>query len=243
MVLLSVNVNKFALIRNSRGTDTPNLCDIAKKCIQYGADGITIHPRPDERHATKKDVPELKAVCDDFNVEFNVEGYPSEEFLDLVCHVKPTQVTLVPDPPEALTSSFGWNLKENQDFLSSVMKRLADNSIRSSIFVDPTVENEDLLKIINPDQVELYTFDYAHGYTVDRIKAIEPYIDCVKRLKDKHVKFNAGHDLSLDNLAYFLKMLPDVEEVSIGHALVCDAFERGLKNTISEYKKRCEISQ
>ena len=165
MVLLSVNVNKFALIRNSRGTDTPNLCEVAKKCIQYGADGITIHPRPDERHATKKDVPELKAVCDDFKVEFNVEGYPSDDFLDLVCQTKPTQVTLVPDPPEALTSSFGWNLKENEGFLTNVMKRLADNDIRSSIFVDPTVENEALLNSINPDRVELYTFDYAHVTT------------------------------------------------------------------------------
>jgi len=240
MTALSVNVNKFALIRNARGADMPNLAKISKKCIEYGADGITVHPRPDERHAKFSDLQILKSVVDDYeNVEFNVEGYPSDEFIKKVIEVSPDQVTLVPDPPEALTSSFGWNCENNKEFLSNVIKIFKENNIRVSIFINPSIESLSNLSIIKPDRVELYTYDYARTYAKNKTSAIAPYLTVKNYLKKEfpYISLNAGHDLNLDNLDYILQNIPEIKEVSIGHALVCDSIDFGLKETIEKYKK------
>ena len=240
MTALSVNVNKFALIRNARGADLPNLYDISKKCIEFGADGITVHPRPDERHAKFSDLKILKNLTKEFeNIEFNIEGYPSNDFIQKVITVMPDQVTLVPDPPDALTSSFGWDCKKNKDFLREVIKKFKDNNIRVSIFINPSIDTLTNLEIIKPDRVELYTYDYAKNYHDDKTLAIEPYIEVTQFLEKEfpNIALNAGHDLNLDNLDFILKKIPEIKEVSIGHALVCDAIDYGLKETISKYKQ------
>jgi len=240
MAALSINVNKFALIRNARGADMPNLAIISKKCIEYGADGITVHPRPDERHAKFSDLQILKNVVDDYkNVEFNIEGYPSDKFIKKVIEVSPDQVTLVPDPPEALTSSFGWNCEDNKEFLSNVIKIFKENNIRISIFINPSIESLSNLSIIKPDRVELYTYDYARTYAENKTSAIAPYLKVKDYLKKEfpYMSLNAGHDLNLDNLDYILQNIPEIKEVSIGHALVCDSIDFGLKETIEKYKK------
>ena len=240
MTALSINVNKFALIRNARGADMPNLAKISKKCIEYGADGITVHPRPDERHAKFSDLQILKNVVDDYeNIEFNVEGYPSDEFIKKVIEISPDQVTLVPDPPEALTSSFGWNCEDNKEFLSNVIKIFKENNIRISIFINPSIESLSNLSIIKPDRVELYTYDYARTYAENKTSAIAPYLKVKDYLKKEfpYISLNAGHDLNLDNLDYILQNIPEIKEVSIGHALVCDSIDFGLKETIEKYKK------
>ena len=240
MTALSVNVNKFALIRNARGADLPNLYSISKKCIEFGADGITVHPRPDERHAKFSDLKILKNLTNEYEkIEFNVEGYPSDEFIETVIDVSPDQVTLVPDPPEALTSSFGWDCEKNKDFLMKVIKKFKDNNIRVSIFINPSIKTLSNLKDINPDRVELYTYDYAKNYQNDKLLAIAPYIEVTKYLDNEcpNIDLNAGHDLSLDNLDFILKKISTIKEVSIGHALVCDAIDFGLKETIKKYKQ------
>jgi len=238
MALLSVNVNKFALIRNARGTNHPDLLDICQKCLCFGANGITVHPRPDERHAKFSDLSPLKKLVNKFkNTEFNIEGYPTESFIEKVILVKPNQVTLVPDPPEAITSSFGWDCETNCDFLSKVIKKFQDNEIRVSIFISPSIATLTNLKHIKPNRVELYTYDYAKNYESDNKKAIEPYLKVVEFLQDQFssIELNAGHDLNLINLKYFLSQIPTIKEVSIGHAIVCDTFDFGLEQTIKKY--------
>ena len=240
MASLSVNVNKFALIRNARGANMPNLVDVSKKCIDYGVDGITVHPRPDERHVKFSDLQEIKNLTANYEkIEFNIEGYPSDDFIKRVIDASPDQVTLVPDPPEALTSSFGWDCDKNKDFLTSVIKKFKNNNIRVSIFINPSIDTLSNLKTINPDRVELYTFDYAKNYDDNQTSAIAPYVQVAEYLKKEYpqISLNAGHDLNLINLEYILQNIPNIKEVSIGHALVCDSIDFGLKQTIDKYKK------
>lgn len=238
MTALSVNVNKFALIRNARGANIPDLIDISKKCLDYGADGITVHPRPDERHAKFSDLMPLKNLLSKYdNKEFNIEGYPSNNFVNKVLEIKPDQVTLVPDPPGALTSSFGWNCNENKDFLKEVISKFRTSNIRVSIFVNPSIETLDNLEEIKTDRVELYTYDFAHYFDDNKTKSIEPYVEVVNYLNKEFptIELNAGHDLNLKNLEFFLDKIVSIKEVSIGHALICDTFEFGLKETIKKY--------
>ena len=238
MALLSVNINKFALLRNSRGTNHPDLVEVAKKCIDYGAQGITLHPRPDERHAKFSDLPIISKLVSDYsNVEFNIEGYPSERFVNEVNKIKPDQVTLVPDPPGALTSSFGWDCLKYKTLLIDVVKDFQQKNIRVSLFVNPSIESLINLNEILPDRVELYTFDFAKNFILDRENAIKPYLEVTQFLQENipSISLNAGHDLNLKNLNYLLAKIPSIKEVSIGHALVCDAFEYGLKDTIKKY--------
>jgi len=238
MTALSVNINKFALVRNSRGNDQPNIVNISKKCINYGANGITIHPRPDERHSKISDLHPLKElILNDSNVEFNIEGFPSDNFINKIIEIKPNQVTLVPDPPDALTSSFGWDCEKNAEFLKRVVKKFQENNIRVSIFINPSINTLSFLENIKPNRVELYTYDYAKKYLNNKEIAIKPYINVAKYLKENfpNIELNAGHDLNSDNLNYFIKKIPSIKEVSIGHALVCDSFEYGLELTIKKY--------
>ena len=238
MSLLSVNINKFALLRNSRGTNHPDLVEVAKKCIDYGAQGITLHPRPDERHAKFSDLPIISKLVSDYsNVEFNIEGYPSERFVNEVNKIKPDQVTLVPDPPGALTSSFGWDCLKYKTLLIDVVKYFQQKNIRVSLFVNPSIESLINLKEILPNRVELYTFDFAKNFLYDQENAIKSYLEVTQFLQENipSVSLNAGHDLNLKNLNYLLTKIPAIKEVSIGHALVCDAFEYGLKDTIQKY--------
>ena len=238
MTALSVNVNKFALIRNARGANIPDLIDISKKCLDYGADGITVHPRPDERHAKFSDLMPLKNLLSKYdNKEFNIEGYPSNNFVNKVLEIKPDQVTLVPDPPGALTSSFGWNCNENKVFLKEVISKFRASNIRVSIFVNPSIKTLDNLEEIKTDRVELYTYDFAHYFDDNKTKSIESYVEVVNYLNKEFptVELNAGHDLNLKNLEFFLEKITNIKEVSIGHALICDTFEFGLKETIKKY--------
>ena len=238
MTLLSVNVNKFALVRNSRDTDHPNLVNISSKCIEYGAQGITLHPRPDERHAKFSDLPLIsELVKSKKKTEFNIEGYPSKRFIDEVINVKPNQVTLVPDPPDALTSSFGWDCLENKNLLKDIVYNFKENNIRVSLFISPSIKNLEHLCDILPDRVELYTFDYAKNFNQDPEIAIKDYLEVVRFLNKitPTIELNAGHDLNLQNLSFFLQKIKAIKEVSIGHALICDTFEYGLKNTIEKY--------
>jgi pyridoxine 5-phosphate synthase len=232
MTLLSVNVNKFATIRNARGGNNPNLVTIVEDCQRFGAQGITIHPRPDERHITTQDVFDLPAVlC----TEYNIEGYPDERFFDLLKSVKPAQATLVPDPPGVLTSNAGWEMHSNSEFLTNCVERIHAMGIRVSLFCDTKTENIEGAKLTGTDRIELYTEAYALGYMNDREKAIEPYVIASKLANNLGLGLNAGHDLSLENLAFFKQNIPALLEVSIGHALVCDALYLGLENTIQKY--------
>ena len=238
MSLLSVNINKFALLRNSRETNHPDLVEVAKKCIDYGAQGITLHPRPDERHAKFSDLPIISKLVSDYsNIEFNIEGYPSEKFINEVNKIKPDQVTLVPDPPGALTSSFGWDCLKYKTLLIDVVKDFQQKNIRVSLFVNPSIESLINLNEILPNRVELYTFDFAKNFVFDQENAIKPYLEVTQFLQENipSISLNAGHDLNLKNLNYLLTKIPAIKEVSIGHALVCDAFEYGLKDTIQKY--------
>jgi pyridoxine 5-phosphate synthase len=238
MTLLSINVNKFALLRNARGTDHPNLINICKKCIKFGAQGITVHPRPDERHAKFSDLSPISNLIEQSsNIEFNIEGYPSDYFIKEVVKNHPDQVTLVPDPPEALTSSFGWDCQENKNLLKDVVNEFQSKKIRVSLFVSPSIATLENLSYINPDRVELYTFDYAKNFLLNNKNAIKPYKEVVNFLHKNfpNIKLNAGHDLNLENLDFILKEIPKIKEVSIGHALVCDAFIFGLEKTIAKY--------
>jgi pyridoxine 5-phosphate synthase len=239
MTLLSINVNKFALLRNARGTDHPNLIDVCKKCIEFGAQGITVHPRPDERHTKFSDLSEISDLVGKSNqIEFNIEGYPSEYFIKEVIKNAPNQVTLVPDPPEAITSSFGWDFKENKSLLKEAVNEFQTNSIRVSLFVSPSIETLENLSDINPDRVELYTYSYAKNFISNNQEAIKPYKEVANFIQKNfpNIKINAGHDLNLENLDFFLKEISIIKEVSIGHALVCDAFIFGLEKTIEKYK-------
>ena len=231
---LSVNINKVATIRNARGGNNPDIIKVAKDCEAFGADGITVHPRPDERHIRRDDVPALQAVL---RTDFNIEGYPSRDFLDLVLRVRPTQVTLVPDKPTQLTSDCGWDTVAEQDFLHDVLNDLRGAGIRSSIFINADKRMVEYAAKAGADRVELYTGPYAHMYAVDREKAIAPFLETAKYVKTLGIGLNAGHDLSLENLKYFSDTIPWVDEVSIGHALICDALYMGLADTIGAYQK------
>lgn len=232
MTKLSVNINKVATLRNARGGNNPDVVRVALDCEQFGAQGITVHPRPDERHIRHQDVFDLKPLL---STEFNIEGYPSDDFCDLVIKAKPAQVTLVPDAPDQLTSNHGWNTKEHAEFLAPIIKRFKENGIRVSIFIDPVNEMADYAKQIGADRVELYTEPYAANYNNDRESAIKPFIETARHCREIGLSLNAGHDLSLQNLAYFHQCIPWVDEVSIGHALICDALYLGLRETIKEY--------
>jgi len=239
MTLLSINVNKFALLRNAREANHPNLIDICKQCIKFGAQGITVHPRPDERHTKFSDLIDISNLLKPSNqIEFNIEGYPSEYFIKEVIKNRPNQVTLVPDPPEALTSSFGWDCKENKNLLKEAVDEFQLNKIRVSLFISPSIKTLENLSDINTDRVELYTFDYARKFISDKYIAIKEYKEVTNFLQKNfpRIEFNAGHDLNLENLDFILKEIPAIKEVSIGHALVCDAFIFGLEKTIAKYK-------
>ena len=232
MTNLSVNINKVATIRNARGGNVPDVEKVALDCERFGADGITVHPRPDERHIRRADVLQLRPIL---RKEFNIEGYPTEQFMNLVLSVRPAQVTLVPDAPDALTSSTGWDVEKHFDFLSQIVERLKERGIRTSIFVDPSEEMVRGAKECGADRVELYTEPYAANYMLDRKEAIKPFLDASVAACESGLGLNAGHDLSLVNLAYYHKMIPWTDEVSIGHALISDALYMGLKNTIEAY--------
>lgn len=237
MAKLSVNINKVATLRNARGENVPDVLKFAQNCEKYGAQGITVHPRPDQRHITYDDVRKLRKIV---TTEFNIEGFPSKEFIDLVLEVKPDQVTLVPDPPGALTSDSGWDTVTNLDTLKKICDLLRDNGIRSSIFVDPRGEMVVGAANAGADRVELYTKPYADMYRQDREFAIAPYIEAATVAREAGLGLNAGHDLNLDNLAYFAEMIPWLDEVSIGHALISDALYFGIEKTIELYKAQLD---
>ncbi len=232
MTRLSVNINKIATLRNARGGNIPNVLEVAVDCQKFGAQGITVHPRPDERHIRYQDVRDIKPVI---TSEFNIEGYPSAKFIDLVKEVKPDQVTLVPDPPGALTSSEGWDIIKNLSFLKEVVADLKQKGIRTSLFLDANPENIRNAVKTGTDRIELYTEPYASGYSANREKAIEPFIKAAEIANDAGLQLNAGHDLSLTNLKYFYDNIPGLLEVSIGHALISDALYFGLEKTIQLY--------
>jgi pyridoxine 5-phosphate synthase len=230
---LSVNINKIATLRNSRGGTLPSVTEAAVKAQQFGAEGITVHPRPDERHIRYADVHELKPLV---TTEFNVEGYPSADFMRLVLEVRPTQVTLVPDPPGVLTSNAGWDTLAHAQFLTEVVAELKQAGIRTSIFVDPDMDMVAASKATGTDRIELYTEAYAHHYATDRDAAIAPFIAAAAVANRLHIGINAGHDLNLQNLAFFKRSIPGLLEVSIGHALISDALYLGMSNAIRMYR-------
>lgn len=234
MTNLSVNINKVATLRNARGENQPNVQQVAVDCEAFGANGITVHPRPDERHIKYDDVFKLRPLV---KTEFNIEGYPSPEFMDLVLKVKPEQVTLVPDAPDALTSSAGWQVGPNMEFLTSIVDTLRDAGIRTSIFVDTDVDNIKLAAKTGADRVELFTKPYADLYPTNPEEAVAPYIVASQAAHKAGLGVNAGHDLSLENLEYFHKQVPYLNEVSIGHSLISDAIYLGLQETINRYKQ------
>lgn len=232
MTKLSVNINKIATIRNSRGGNLPDVVKMAIDCEQFGAEGITVHPRPDERHIRYNDVYELKPVL---KTEFNIEGYPCDKFLDLVKSIRPAQVTLVPDAPDAITSNAGWDTITHEKFLTDLVADLKSFGIRTSIFIDPDVEMIKYAAKTGTDRIELYTEAYAAGYSKDKDKAILPYIEAAKCAMNHGLGINAGHDLNLDNLKFFKQNIKGLLEVSIGHALVGDALYMGMEKTIAAY--------
>jgi len=236
MTKLSVNINKIATIRNSRGGNNPDLIKVALDAERFGADGITVHPRPDERHIRYDDVRALKKVL---TTEFNIEGNCREQkFIDLVLEVKPHQVTLVPDAENQLTSDHGWNTLLHQDYLKEIIAVFKNAGIRTSIFCDPIKEMIEGAAQTGTDRIELYTEQYAKNYLSDKWKAISDYVQAAKIAKQLNLGINAGHDLDLNNLAFFSKQIPELDEVSIGHALICDSLYLGLENTIQLYKRQ-----
>ncbi|WP_347159555.1 pyridoxine 5'-phosphate synthase [Pontibacter chitinilyticus] len=237
MTKLSVNINKIATLRNARGGDRPNLVQTAKDCERFGAQGITVHPRPDERHIRYRDVYDLKEAV---TTEFNIEGNPTPEFLKLVKDIKPEQVTLVPDAPDAITSNAGWDTTLHKDFLTQTILSLQEYGIRVSIFVDPDETMVEGAALVEADRIELYTEAYARAYHQNKAGAIAPYIQAAKRAQEFELGINAGHDLDLDNLKYLKESLPQLDEVSIGHALISDALYFGLENTIQQYLRQLQ---
>ena len=236
MTKLSVNINKIAVLRNSRGGDVPNLLQVALDAERFGADGITVHPRPDERHIRYADVYDLKPIL---TTEFNIEGNPIPKFIDLVCDVRPAQVTLVPDAEDAITSNAGWDTVRNADFLREVTAEFKKHGIRVSIFVDPVAEMVAGAAAVGADRVELYTEAYARQYReLSPEVAVAPYVKAAEEARRCGLGLNAGHDLSLENLAYFAEQIPWLDEVSIGHALISEALYLGLENTIGMYQQR-----
>jgi pyridoxine 5-phosphate synthase len=235
---LSININKFATIRNARGGNNPDLIQVAKDCERWGAEGITVHPRPDERHIRYQDVYDLKSVV---TTEFNIEGYPSPDFIKMIHDIKPEQVTLVPDPPNVLTSNAGWDTEKHLDFLKEVIADLKQSAQRVSVFLEADPRLVKFAKQAGADRIELYTESYALGYATDRDLAIKPFIETALEAELHQIGLNAGHDLDLNNLHFLSKSLPNLLEVSIGHALVCDALYHGLQNTIQMYLSKLSM--
>jgi pyridoxine 5-phosphate synthase len=235
MAVLSVNVNKIATLRNSRGGDVPNLVQVAIDLEGFGAQGITIHPRPDERHIKYQDARDLKKAI---QTELNIEGNPIESFIKLVDEVKPAQVTLVPDGPDALTSNAGWDTIKHKDFLTDVVTHFKNRGIRTSIFVDPVIEMIEGAAATGVDRIELYTEDFARMYPQDKNKAIAPYLLAATKATELGLGINAGHDLSLENIRFFKEQIPDLIEVSIGHALITESLYLGLENVVNMYKAK-----
>lgn len=238
MTRLSVNINKIATIRNARGGNMPDLLKAAKDCEKFGAEGITVHPRPDERHIRYNDVRQLKPLV---TTEFNIEGNPIPSFIELVLENKPTQVTLVPDAHDAITSNAGWDTITHRDFLTEVCAEFKRNGIRTSIFVDPMPEMAEGAALCGCDRVELYTESYACNFAKDPAAAIAPFIKTAEMARECGLGLNAGHDLNLDNLEYFIRNIPWTDEVSIGHAIICDALYMGLERTIEAYLSKVHI--
>lgn len=232
---LSVNINKIATIRNARGGNIPNLVQIAIDCEKFGAEGITIHPRPDERHITRKDAYNLAEVV---TTEFNIEGYPNARFMELIRTIKPSQATLVPDPPHVLTSNAGWDTIAHKAFLKDVLAEIKALGVRSSLFMETDGNKIEVAKAIGADRIEFYTGPYAEKYPLNKTEAITPYVNASKVAAACNLGINAGHDLSLENLAYFKQHIPNLLEVSIGHALISDALYLGLENTIMMYRRQ-----
>lgn len=237
MTKLSVNINKIATLRNARGANNPNVVKVAKDCERFGAEGITVHPRPDERHIRFQDVMDLSEVV---QTEFNIEGYPDRRFMDLVKRVKPAQATLVPDPPEAITSSTGWDTITHLTLLQEVVSELHESGVRVSIFINPETKYFAPAKETGTDRVELYTEPYAVGFPKNPEAAVAPYVEVANLARELGLGLNAGHDLDLHNLAFLKKSIPFLDEVSIGHALICDALYYGLENTIQMYRRKLE---
>lgn len=235
MTKLSVNINKIATLRNARGGNTPNLLEFAKKIQMFGAQGITVHPRPDERHIRYSDVYDLLPIV---NTEFNIEGNPNEKFIKMVLEIKPTQVTLVPDGVNDITSSSGWNTIKNESFLTEIVGEFKRNNIRTSIFLNPELKFIENLHKIGTDRIELYTEDYSINYKKGNYTAIDPYVDCAKLLNQLDIGVNAGHDLSLENIEFFKKKINNLLEVSIGHALITESLILGLEPVIKSYLQK-----
>ena len=233
MVKLSVNINKVATLRNARGENLPDILKVAEDCQRFGADGITVHPRPDERHIRQKDVFDLQSKI---TTEFNIEGYPSPEFIAMVKRVKPNQVTFVPDAPNAITSNAGWDTITHQLFLSEVVADMQAAGIRTSLFMEPNLEKIKVASKIGTDRIELFTGPYANQYAENREAAIAPFVEAAQFAKNLGLGLNAGHDLNLENLNYLITNIPWIKEVSIGHALISDALYMGLEKTIKAYK-------
>lgn len=238
MINLSVNVNKIATLRNARGENRPDLEAVALDIESFGADGITVHPRPDERHVRRADVYRLRPLL---RSEFNIEGYPSPEFVKMVLEVKPTQVTLVPDAPDAVTSNAGWNVIDNAEFLAALVEQFKDAGIRTSIFVDANPEQIRAAAATGTDRVELYTKPYADNFAANAEAAVAPFVEAAHTARRLGIGVNAGHDLNLDNLAFFARKIPFLSEVSIGHALICDALYMGLQTTVQKYKAALKV--
>ena len=232
MTKLSVNINKIATLRNSRGGDTPNLVQFAKDVQQFGAQGVTIHPRPDERHIRYQDAYDLKPIV---YTEFNIEGNPIPKFIDMVVKIKPTQVTLVPDAVDAITSNAGWDTLKHKDFLTEIITEFKLNNIRTSVFLDPDLSQVEGAKRIGADRIELYTEAFAHQYGLGNTDAILPYTQCAELANKIGLGINAGHDLSLDNIKFFKDNIPNLLEVSIGHALIAESLYLGIENVINMY--------
>ncbi|NQY28129.1 MAG: pyridoxine 5'-phosphate synthase [Flavobacteriaceae bacterium] len=232
MTKLSVNINKIATLRNSRGGNTPNLLHVASDIERFGAEGITIHPRPDERHIRYQDARDLSEIV---TTEFNIEGNPNDKFIQLVLETNPTQVTLVPDAVNAITSNAGWDTIKHHDFLTDVIAEFKRNNIRTSVFVNPSLKMIEGAKKINADRIELYTEEFADQFTKGNPKAIKPYTECAILANDLNIGVNAGHDLSLDNIKFFKENIPGLLEVSIGHALISESIYLGIENVINMY--------
>jgi len=235
MTKLSVNINKIATLRNARGGDVPNLLKVATDIQNFGAEGITIHPRPDERHIRYQDAKDLRSVV---HTEFNIEGNPIPEFVDLVLGIKPEQVTLVPDAVDAITSNAGWDTKNHAGFLKEVVTEFKRNGIRTSIFMDPDITLIEAAALTGTDRIELYTESYAVAYELGNKSGVQPYVAAAKKANELGLGINAGHDLSLSNLNYFVREVPGVKEVSIGHALISEALYFGLQNVVSMYLQK-----
>lgn len=238
MTRLSVNINKIATVRNARGGNMPDVAKAAVDCEKFGAEGITVHPRPDERHIRYSDVRQIKPLV---TTEFNIEGNPIPSFIDLVMEVVPHQVTLVPDAEDAITSNAGWDAIRHKDFLTEICSEFKKKGIRTSIFIDPKPEMAEAAALCGCDRVEMYTEAYARMYSADRELAIKPYVSTAEAAKACGIGLNAGHDLNLENLEFFIQRIPWTDEVSIGHAIICDALYMGLEKTIQEYLSKVRI--